>query len=56
MLIVKLGQKWRKFPEKNYKFRNPVTLCEYIEGIVNAVVERKFYLRRATQIHVYPLS
>ena len=29
---------------KNYKFRNPITLCEYIEGIVNADKARKYYL------------
>ena len=29
---------------KNYKFRNPIALCEYIEGIVNSDKDRKFYL------------
>lgn len=29
---------------KNYKFRNPITLCEYIESIINADKTRKHYL------------
>ena len=29
---------------KNYKFRNPIALCEYIEDIVNSDKDRKFYL------------
>ena len=29
---------------KYYKFRNPITLCEYVEGIVTADKGRQFYL------------
>lgn len=29
---------------KNYKYRNPITLCEYIESIVTVDVDVKFYL------------
>lgn len=30
--------------QKYYKFRNPITLCEYVEGIVTADKGRPFYL------------
>ena len=29
---------------KNYKFRNPITLCEYVESIVKADKNKKYYL------------
>ena len=29
---------------KNHKFRNPITLCEYVESIVTANKEKQFYL------------
>lgn len=29
---------------KNYKYRNPVTLCEYAESIVSQAPEKRFYL------------
>lgn len=29
---------------KNYKFRNPITLCEYVESIVKADKDKKYYL------------
>lgn len=29
---------------RNYKFRNPIALCEYVEGIVSAEKEKQFYL------------
>ena len=29
---------------KNYKFRNPITLCDYVENIVNNKKNEKFYL------------
>lgn len=29
---------------RHYKFRNPITLCEYVEGIVTDKKEEKFYL------------
>ncbi len=29
---------------RNYKFRNPITLCEFVEGIVTADQSKKFYL------------
>lgn len=29
---------------KYYKFRNPITLCEYVEGIVTADKNKQFYL------------
>ncbi len=38
--IIKLELDQRRF----YKFRNPITLCEYVEGIVQAKSSEKFYL------------
>ena len=38
--IIKIELDQRKY----YKFRNPITLCEYIEGIVTADKNKKFYL------------
>lgn len=38
--IIKIELDQRKY----YKFRNPITLCEYIEGIVTADKKKKFYL------------
>ena len=29
---------------RNYKFRNPIVLCEYMESVVQAAPDRKFYL------------
>lgn len=29
---------------KNYKYRNPITLCEYVESVVNANKNKKLYL------------
>ena len=29
---------------KNYKFRNPITLCEYVESIVKSDKSKKYYL------------
>ena len=29
---------------KYYKYRNPITLCEYVESIVTADKEKQFYL------------
>lgn len=38
--IIKFELDQRKY----YKFRNPITLCEYVEGLVTADKNRKFYL------------
>lgn len=38
--ILKLELDQRRY----YKFRNPITLCEYVEGIVAAHEEEKWYL------------
>ena len=38
--IIKIELDQRKY----YKFRNPITLCEYIEGIVTADKDKKYYL------------
>lgn len=38
--IIKIQLDQRKF----YKFRNPITLCEYIESIVSNQKKSKFYL------------
>ena len=38
--IVRIELDQRRY----YKFRNPITLCEYVESIVNEQKERKFYL------------
>lgn len=38
--VIKFALDQRKF----YKFRNPITLCEYVEGIVTAEQDRQFYL------------
>ena len=29
---------------KNYKYRNPITLCEYVESVVTANKNKKYYL------------
>lgn len=29
---------------RNYKYRNPIVLCEYMESLVNAAPEKQFYL------------
>ncbi len=29
---------------RNYKYRNPVALCEYVESVVSAAPEKQFYL------------
>lgn len=38
ILTIELDQR------KNYKFRNPITLCEYVESIVTAHKGKQFYL------------
>lgn len=38
--IIQLELDQRKY----YKFRNPITLCDYVASIVNAKKEEKFYL------------
>ena len=38
--IVKIELDQRKY----YKFRNPIALCEYVEGIVTADEDKKYYL------------
>lgn len=38
--IIKIQLDQRKF----YKYRNPITLCEYVESIVNSNSDEKFYL------------
>ena len=38
--IIKIELDQRKY----YKFRNPITLCEYVEGIVQSKKEEKFFL------------
>lgn len=38
--IIKIQLDQRKF----YKYRNPITLCEYVESIVNVNSDEKFYL------------
>ncbi len=38
--IIKIELDRRKF----YKYRNPITLCEYVESVVSAETEKKFYL------------
>lgn len=38
--IIKIELDQRKY----YKYRNPITLCEYVESIVQSNVEKKFYL------------
>lgn len=29
---------------RNYKYRNPITLCDYVDSIVSARKDEKFYL------------
>jgi hypothetical protein len=38
--IIKIELDQRKY----YKFRNPIALCEYVEGIVTADEDKKYYL------------
>ena len=38
IITVELDQR------KYYKFRNPITLCEYVEAIVTAEKDKQFYL------------
>ena len=38
--IIKIELDQRKY----YKYRNPITLCEYVESVVNADKNKKFYL------------
>lgn len=38
--IIKIELDQRRF----YKFRNPITLCEFVEGIVREEADEKFYL------------
>ena len=38
--IVKIELDQRRY----YKYRNPITLCEYVESIVTADSEKQFYL------------
>ena len=38
--IIKIERDQRKY----YKFRNPIALCEYVEGIVTADEDKKYYL------------
>lgn len=38
--IIKIELDQRKY----YKYRNPITLCEYVEGIIGKRKEEKFYL------------
>lgn len=38
--VIKIELDQRKY----YKYRNPITLCEYVEGIVSADKEKNFYL------------
>lgn len=38
--IIKIELDQRKY----YKYRNPITLCEYVEGIVQAKKDEKFFL------------
>ncbi len=38
--IIRIELDQRKY----YKYRNPITLCDYVESIVTANEERKFYL------------
>lgn len=38
--IIKIELDQRKY----YKFRNPITLCEYVEGLVTSAQEKKFFL------------
>ena len=38
--IIKIELDQRKY----YKFRNPITLCEYVESIVNSKKDEKFFL------------
>ena len=38
--IIKIELDQRKY----YKFRNPIALCEYVEGIVTADKKKKYYL------------
>lgn len=38
--IIKIELDQRRY----YKFRNPITLCEYVEGIVSKNKDEKFYL------------
>ncbi len=38
--IIKIELDQRRY----YKFRNPITLCEYVEGLISAKKEDKFYL------------
>lgn len=38
IITVELDQR------KYYKFRNPITLCEYVEAIVTAEKDKRFYL------------
>lgn len=38
--IIKIGLDQRRF----YKFRNPITLCEYVESVVQEKANEQFYL------------
>lgn len=38
--IIKIALDQRR----NYKFRNPIALCEYVEAIISAETEKQFYL------------
>ena len=38
--IIKIELDQRKY----YKYRNPITLCEYVESIVNSDIGKKFFL------------
>ena len=38
--IIKIELDQRRY----YKFRNPITLCEYVEGLISAKKDDKFYL------------
>lgn len=38
--IIKIELDQRRY----YKFRNPITLCEYVEGLISVKKEDKFYL------------
>ena len=57
--IIKIELDQRRY----YGFRNPITLCEYVEDLVTGSYSKGLskdiateFRGRATQIHVFPLS
>ena len=49
--ILKIELDQRRY----YKFRNPITLCEYVESIVRDKKGEKFYQQKSDEKHAYIL-